>query len=66
MECDKPILSRDSKVGTFCRLDEYTDVLKLPRGVLVRTFYSSADYNGGYSTHTVYLSDDEYFGKETH
>lgn len=55
------MFNRASNIGEVCRLDNKTDVIKLPKGVLIRT----KDYTtSGVSIHTVYLSDNEYFGEE--
>ena len=50
----------DSPVGTQIQLDDYTDVLKLPAGVLIRT--DKSNYKGGAAVHTIYLTDEQYFG----
>ena len=49
----------NSTVSTKVTLDDNTDVLKLPAGVLVRTKKWST---GGVAVHTVYLTDEQYFG----
>ena len=60
------MFNRTSKIGEVCRLDEKTDVIKLPKGVLIRTCAAKRTVDSGISIHTVYLSDNEYFGEETH
>ena len=52
----------NTPVGTRMKLDENTDVLKLPAGVLVRTNNSTGSYEGGVAVHTIYLTDEQYFG----
>jgi hypothetical protein len=54
--------TRNSPVGTKMKLDGHTNVLKLPNGVLVRTHKSAGDFEGGVAVHTIYLTDDQYFG----
>jgi hypothetical protein len=62
--------TRNSPVGTKMKLNKdtdvlklpATDVLKLPAGVLIRTYKSTGSYDGGVSVHTIYLTDDQYFG----
>lgn len=52
----------NSPVGTRMKLDKDTDVLKLPAGVLVRTNNSTGSYDGGVAVHTIYLTNEQYFG----
>ena len=53
----------NSPVGTKMKLDDNTDVLKLPAGVLVRTDKSSWSSGGvSVAVHTIYLTDEQYFG----
>ena len=54
--------TRNSPVGTKMKLDGKTSVLKLPNGVLIRTHKSAGDEEGGVAVHTIYLTDDQYFG----
>jgi hypothetical protein len=44
------------------KLDKDTDVLKLPAGVLIRTNNSTGSYDGGVAVHTIYLTNEQYFG----
>lgn len=52
----------NSPVGTKLKLDNNTDVLKLPVGVLIRTDKSTCNSEGGVAVHTIYLTDEQYFG----
>ena len=52
----------NTPVGTRMELDNDTDVLKLPAGVLVRTTNATGSYNGGVAVHTIYLTNEQYFG----
>lgn len=52
----------NSPVGTTMKLDDNTDVIKLPVGVLIRTDKSTWNSQGGVAVHTIYLTDEQYFG----
>ena len=52
----------NTPVGTRMKLDKDTDVLKLPAGVLIRTNNSTGSYDGGVAVHTIYLTNEQYFG----
>ena len=52
----------NSPVGTKMKLDDNTDVLKLLVGVLIRTNKSTWNTQGGVAVHTIYLTDEQYFG----
>lgn len=52
----------NSPVGTTMKLDDNTDVIKLPVGVLIRTDKSTRNALGGVAVHTVYLTNEQYFG----
>ena len=51
-------LTRDSAVGTVQKLDSNSDVVKLPKGVIVRSWV-----RGG-GMHSIYLTDNDYFKKD--
>jgi hypothetical protein len=57
-EEEEVFLTRDSPVGTVQDLDENSDVVRLPKGVIIRSWVR----NGG--MHSIYLTDSEYFRKE--
>jgi hypothetical protein len=57
-EDEEVCLTRASPVGTVQSLDENSDVVKLPKGVIIRSWVK----NGG--MHSIYLTDSEYFRKE--
>ena len=51
-------LTKDSAVGTVQALDSNSDVVKLPKGVIIRSWVK------GGGMHSIYLTDNEYFKKE--
>ena len=51
-------LTKDSAVGTVQSLDSNSDVVKLPKGVIIRSWVK------GGGMHSIYLTDNEYFKKE--
>lgn len=55
---DDEELTKDSTVGTVQALDSNSDVVKLPKGVIIRSWVK----DGG--MHSIYLTDNEYFKKE--
>jgi hypothetical protein len=55
---DEEYLTKDSAVGTVQSLDSISDVVKLPRGVIVRSWIK------GGGMHSIYLTDSEYFKKD--
>ena len=57
-DTDEEVLTKDSEVGTVQKLDSNSDVVKLPKGVIVRSWV-----RGG-GMHSIYLTDNEYFKKE--
>lgn len=57
-EDEEVCLTKYSPVGTVQDLDENSDVVKLPKGVIIRSWVR----NGG--MHSIYLTDSEYFKKE--
>lgn len=57
-DMDEEVLTKDSAVGSVQKLDSNSDVVKLPRGVIVRSWV-----RGG-GMHSIYLTDNEYFKKE--
>jgi hypothetical protein len=57
-EDEEVCLTRASPVGTVQKLDSNSDVVRLPKGVIIRSWVK----NGG--MHSIYLTDSEYFRKE--
>ena len=55
---DEEELTKDSEVGTVQNLDSNSDVVKLPKGVIIRSWVK------GGGMHSIYLTDNEYFKKE--
>ena len=55
---DDEELTKDSAVGTVQDLDDNSDVVKLPKGVIIRSWVK------GGGMHSIYLTDSEYFKKE--
>ena len=51
-------LTRDSAVGTVQKLDSNSDVVRLPKGVIIRSWV-----RGG-GMHSIYLTDNDYFKKD--
>ena len=56
------MLSRESKIGEVYKLDDMTSIIKLPRGVLIRSTVATHSIEGGVSIHTLYLSHTDFFG----
>jgi hypothetical protein len=57
-EDEEVCLTRASPVGTVQKLDSNSDVVRLPKGVIVRSWVK------GGGMHSIYLTDSEYFRKE--
>ena len=57
-DMEDEVLTKDSAVGTVQTLDSNSDVVKLPRGVIVRSWIK------GGGMHSIYLTDNEYFKKD--
>ncbi len=58
-DMDEEVLTRNSPVGAVQDLDNNSDVVKLPKGVIIRSWVK------GGGMHSIYLTDNEYFKKDS-